>query len=82
MSEADLDTFQGRLEYGCVEEHEVVTFLESVATQSDIMFMFNNGFNITDLLNGRINENLVDMKAVGAMKKRWNQLAGFEVIFE
>ena len=82
MSELDLETFQGRLEYGCCEEHEVVTFLEGVATIGDMDFLRKHKFNISDLLNGRVNEHKVNMNYVSAMKKRWNQRAGFEVIFE
>ena len=77
-----MSDFQERLEQGYYEEYELIQFIHNFgATPDDDIFMNHFKFDIADILNGRLNENVLPMFEIQNMIDRWNDKIGFKVIF-
>jgi len=76
------ESFKDEMEAGYVSEERLIRHISNAVTIEDNGFMFNNNFNIADILNGRIDESKVPMIDVQKMVKRWNKELGVQVILE
>jgi len=72
--------FKDEMEAGYVSEERLIRHITNAVTTEDNDY--SNKFNIADILNGRVNENRVQMSDVQKMVKRWNKALGVCVILE
>jgi len=82
MSSKLSQDFIDEMEAEGISEERLIRHITNAVTVEDNGFMFNNKFNIADILNGRIDESKVPMLEVRDMVKRWNKELGVNVIFE